>query len=362
MQHPDEGTIHAWLDSALPPEEAAAVEAHVASCSQCSAAVAEARGLIAASSRIISSLDIVPGSVIPSRTPITRPWYASTQLRAAAAVLFVAGASILLLQDRDTGSTDDLARQVMSNEVPSPAMAEKAGVPQTDHQAGASLPPAAASTSAAQSTSEAKRSVERRAEAEDRGTSQAKPQAAAKAPSATPLAEVASPPGATPGAPPPPPAAMFPVTTGNAAAPRAAQATPLGDTSSRRMLNTRELRDVVVTGMAAQSQAKSESLTVISADTAMAYVAVRYRTTSGAEVLLTERSDLSGRTGALSGAAASVAPPPPPVATDSRADALPIATIEWFDPVRQRRLTLSGRVTIQVLQRIKAQIESAPSK
>jgi anti-sigma factor RsiW len=28
MQHPDEGTIHAWLDGALSPEEAARVEAH----------------------------------------------------------------------------------------------------------------------------------------------------------------------------------------------------------------------------------------------------------------------------------------------------------------------------------------------
>lgn len=65
MPHPDEGTIHAWLDGALPPDESSAVESHVSECPECSAAVAEARGLIAASSRILSALDAVPGGVIP---------------------------------------------------------------------------------------------------------------------------------------------------------------------------------------------------------------------------------------------------------------------------------------------------------
>ena len=99
MQHPDEGTIHAWLDGELSPEESAALEAHVAECSECSAMIAEARGLIAASSRIVSALDIIPGGVIPAAAPKRRPWYASTQLRAAAAVLIVAGASALVMRN-----------------------------------------------------------------------------------------------------------------------------------------------------------------------------------------------------------------------------------------------------------------------
>lgn len=65
MEHIDEGTIHAWLDGALPADEGARIEAHVASCALCASAVAEARGLIAASSRILSALDDVPGGVIP---------------------------------------------------------------------------------------------------------------------------------------------------------------------------------------------------------------------------------------------------------------------------------------------------------
>ena len=64
--HPDEGTIHAWLDDALPAAEAAALERHVAGCAECAAAVAEARGLIAASSQILARLDRVPVGVLPA--------------------------------------------------------------------------------------------------------------------------------------------------------------------------------------------------------------------------------------------------------------------------------------------------------
>ena len=67
MQHLDEGTIHAWLDGQLPRDEAQRVEAHVAECRQCADAVAEARGLIAASSRILTALDSVPGEVVPKQ-------------------------------------------------------------------------------------------------------------------------------------------------------------------------------------------------------------------------------------------------------------------------------------------------------
>ncbi|MBC7897102.1 MAG: zf-HC2 domain-containing protein, partial [Cytophagaceae bacterium] len=65
MQHPEEGTIHAWLDGELDAPEAAALDAHVAACATCAALVAEARGLTAASSRILSALDEVPAGVLP---------------------------------------------------------------------------------------------------------------------------------------------------------------------------------------------------------------------------------------------------------------------------------------------------------
>src|SRR4029078_13590409 len=103
MQHLDEGTIHAWLDGELPADEAEKIAAHANECAECGALVAEARGLIAASTRILTALDNVPAGVMPSGSekqavtrgpPFRRHWYDRTDVRAAAAVLFVAGASL----------------------------------------------------------------------------------------------------------------------------------------------------------------------------------------------------------------------------------------------------------------------------
>lgn len=91
--HVDEGTVHAWLDGQLAAEELARVEAHVASCEACSEMVAEARGFVAASSRILTALDGVPARVIPRQRGRLRVW----QLRAAAAVVVMAfGAAAVL--------------------------------------------------------------------------------------------------------------------------------------------------------------------------------------------------------------------------------------------------------------------------
>ncbi|HEX6964393.1 MAG TPA: zf-HC2 domain-containing protein [Gemmatimonadaceae bacterium] len=65
MQHLDDGTIHAWIDGALHADRAREVDAHLAECESCASAVAEARGLIAAASRILSTLDVVPDRVMP---------------------------------------------------------------------------------------------------------------------------------------------------------------------------------------------------------------------------------------------------------------------------------------------------------
>jgi len=101
MQHLDEGTIHSWLDGALSAEEAAQVEAHVKECAQCQAAVAEARGFIAASSRILTALDNAPRGVIPTAAPKRRldpmVW------RIAASVLVVALGSVLVIRGRGVG-------------------------------------------------------------------------------------------------------------------------------------------------------------------------------------------------------------------------------------------------------------------
>lgn len=104
MQHLDEGTIHSWLDGALSADEAARVEAHVAECPQCAAAVAEARGFIAASSRILTALDDVPRAVLPAATRVK--WHNRAAWRAAAAVLVVAVGSLVVLRNGGNETAD----------------------------------------------------------------------------------------------------------------------------------------------------------------------------------------------------------------------------------------------------------------
>jgi putative zinc finger protein len=97
MQHLDEGTVHSWLDGALSGDEAARVEGHVKECPQCAAAVAEARGFIAASSRILTALDNVPRGVVPAAAPKKRVdplvW------RVAAMVLVVAVGTLVVFRN-----------------------------------------------------------------------------------------------------------------------------------------------------------------------------------------------------------------------------------------------------------------------
>jgi anti-sigma factor RsiW len=95
MQHLDEGTIHAWLDDALDATRSREIEAHLAQCPACSAAVAEARGLVAASSRILTALDDVPGGVMPKRFASPPAKVARRQWRAAPWVSGIAAAALL---------------------------------------------------------------------------------------------------------------------------------------------------------------------------------------------------------------------------------------------------------------------------
>ena len=98
MPRPDDGLIHTWLDGQLPPDEAAQVEQMVETDAGWAAAAAEARGLIAASSRILSALDHAPAGVVSERpmapAPRRLPWWT----KAAAAVVLMAGASTLMLR------------------------------------------------------------------------------------------------------------------------------------------------------------------------------------------------------------------------------------------------------------------------
>jgi hypothetical protein len=107
--HLEEGTIHAWLDGALDAEEAARIDRHAAECAACAAAVAEARGLVAGASRILTALDSVPGGIVPkaaspatTRARRTRSLWTSLHLTparaAAAAVVVIAAGTALVLR------------------------------------------------------------------------------------------------------------------------------------------------------------------------------------------------------------------------------------------------------------------------
>jgi hypothetical protein len=123
MQHLDEGTIHSWLDGALSTDEAARVEAHVRECAQCATAVAEARGFIAASSRILTALDNAPRGVVPSTVPARRVdrfvW------RVAATVLVVAAGTLVVVRNRgaDEGQTSALADRATASPQAATSMA-----------------------------------------------------------------------------------------------------------------------------------------------------------------------------------------------------------------------------------------------
>ena len=116
MQHLDEGTIHSWLDGALSADEAARVEAHLKECPECAAAVAEARGFIAASSRILTALDNAPRGVVPVTAPKKRVdpivW------RVAATLLVVAAGTLVVFRNggreaRIVTTNADTARSTM---------------------------------------------------------------------------------------------------------------------------------------------------------------------------------------------------------------------------------------------------------
>lgn len=107
-QHPDEGTLHAYIDGELSSAEAATLELHVGECARCAAALAEARGFIAAASRVITTLDAAPSSVAkpvaavagvpaaPSKRVVRPPTFRVPYARAAALLLLVGGTAFVV--------------------------------------------------------------------------------------------------------------------------------------------------------------------------------------------------------------------------------------------------------------------------
>jgi hypothetical protein len=142
MPHPDEGLIHAWLDGELDAVEAVRVEALVANDPEWAAAAADARGLVAASSRILRALDHVPGDVMPrhlNQSPRRVPgWW---MMRAAALLLVVAGSVVVLRQRDATQVLQDVAPPAM----PAPASGPGAMLPKEPPKIAVNAQPKATS-------------------------------------------------------------------------------------------------------------------------------------------------------------------------------------------------------------------------
>ena len=182
MKHPDEGTIHAWLDEALPADEATAIATHVAGCAECAASVAGVRGFIAAASRIVSALDDVPRGVLPqretmlaasrqsvssqagvSRTELARasvtgaparPWWARPQLAAAALLAVVAG-SVYTIRGRDVSVRErsvDITDSAMSGPALAPSLSATPEATAAPAGTAAAATPAAAAAAGGAAT------------------------------------------------------------------------------------------------------------------------------------------------------------------------------------------------------------------
>jgi hypothetical protein len=347
MQHPDEGMIHTWLDGELPVEEAAALEKHISECPECSAKVAEARGLVAASSRIVSSLDIIPGGVIPAAQPKRRAWYASTQLRAAAAVIIVAGASLVVMRGRGGESMDKM-------------MAVSPSVRQAEVLQDTA---AAGSGATAQSASAPASSIESRiatTSREDTRVGQTASKAMQKKPTANEAAPVLSP---------------SPVAVDeNAAATRRAFAKPsepglrASMADSLKRAESPLIQNVVVTGAQEAVSGRVAGVTAapefqkIRADTVGAVRHTVFATPGGVQVTLTDtdlKSSLAQRTRSKESADASAASAPPavpaPAPQPTAVSSMPrmvLNTITWTDK-RGHRMVLQGYVAKEKLEELR---------
>ena len=170
--HLEEGTVHAWLDDAFDVDATALVAAHVGGCASCAALVAEARGLMAGSSRILAALDVAPAGVVPAadaaRTaariadavPLntrtrnvgtrrgSRPWWYSA---AAAAVLVLGlGSTVWLRGGKELANdTTEGASAQAAKKAEEPAVAPSATPPVATPIATPVAPPVASSESPA---------------------------------------------------------------------------------------------------------------------------------------------------------------------------------------------------------------------
>ncbi len=343
MQHLDEGTIHSWLDGALTPDEAARVEAHVAECASCAAAVAEARGFIAASSRILTALDNAPRGVIPVAAPRRRVdpmvW------RIAATLLVVAGGTLVVVRNR---GVDEQLRSAGKESITFTSESTRAAqrVPTETAPAAASANQALPQPARREALGTAKSGViAQRVPAEGGQTGRAPELLKAR---------VSSPQTSPPSAPSQP-QTFAPSPLSEAVGMDAAAQNPtLKVVGSPRRIGAKVTLYEVASGdtvtLTETVSLRLESVVVTGATSGAAPTAQNAKERSAAAPA-TSRADLSAKAAPESRAAIGAASAPPPAVTDTA-----VHTIAWTDPTGTR-LSLTGRMPEARLQEIRIRIE-----
>ena len=342
MQHPDEGTVHSWLDGALSADEAARVEAHVKDCPECAAAVAEARGFIAASSRILTALDNAPRGVIPARAPKKRVdpivW------RVAATLLVVAGGTFAVLRSNGGKSEPGFTTSETPDSAPVPKFAPPITI--KGNPAGA-----VAGGSSQTNTFSGKKPMAR-TEAADRLIAKQNAPAAA----APPLAYSTTAPASRPQATSPM------VLNGSAAG--GSRNTAQAGTPVRGALEPAPAGSVAALDAASEPQA----LKIVGTARQIGAKTTLYEVASGDTVTLTEVMSaqlLSARAPGLSSARTADQSPEKSAAAPATKGAVApavsasdgVTTISWTDPVTRNVMKLSGRMSEAQLQQIRIRIE-----
>lgn len=350
-QHPEEGTLHAYIDGELTPAETAELEAHVAGCESCAAALAEARGLVAAASRAISALDVAPSSArpvssapataVPLRRKVRPPIFRVPYARAAALLLLVGGTAVVVdrsgVLDGEGGPrtellTVDEAMPSQAAPIPAPEAVALAA-PEAAPQAAPSNPsPRSAGRAAAASTGNAV------------AATRAAAGVAADAATRNRVDRMVN-----------PPASVSVVKSQEASSASSLKAVVPTGAADRSSVGT-AAPAVPAAPPAALSVRASEPLTEL-AVTGVSSAPVRvtrYRTKEGTVLTLTEESSRASfaeeAAGARRAAAQGLPPRAAPQAAQAGAPAPAVNTYRWTSAQQGRTYTLTGALPVAELE------------
>ena len=348
MQHLDEGTIHAWLDGALTPEDAARAEAHLKDCPQCQAAMAEARGFIAASSRILTALDDAPRGVIPvtARKPRLQPWI----WRVAATALVVATGTLLLVKER--GGERSVASRAEST-APVPAATNATPPTATDSTAAGTAVASPVVTAAPENPATAPRATGLRVKSAP--THAANKQAAVldnaevRGQPVEPRADADLRSGVSA------PAAASPAIGGRAfgalRGALSAESTPREVGTVRTIGRTQTLYEIAPGDTVVLEEQSSAALqNVVVTGAAVRQLQPQAQRTSKTAAAAAAESEQKAEPAAAAAPAPAVTPPQNAPAGDRH-------SISWLDPSTRRVVILSGRHSQEELQKIREQIQ-----